>query len=497
MPDFSGDSASTTGVPEQPLEQLRDFPRCHSGHELTAHLVLVHDAGAGFALEEVRHVLARVRRALCFIALLQRPRKERRHPPLRPFQLRRADAVLPQAVRFDDQRGHALLEPSISDTSAQGKRSHAGAEPAVTHAEPEHLRVGAPHEVLETLVHDPLGQPMQQRAPIVPHPRLRLRRPLPHDVDRRTGCLRVGHNAHKRLIVQRNRVVSRRRRRGAPGTERSEGRPQRRLERHGIGIADQHERHPVRAIEGVVKSAKPLRRRGAQHVGLPDRQPLGVAGLEIEDGHLSIPDPGRGTQSTPPLLDHDPAFLFYLAGIDRQAAGDVCERGETTHHDLGLVGRQVEHVDRLFERSVGVDVWPEPRPDRFEVRNELARFEVLAAVEGHVLEEVREPLLIVGLVERAGLHREAQQHTSGGPAVLPDVEGEPIRERAGLDGRVERDLCLKIQCRPLLARVGESQGEAEGREQANQDPCADPRRGSWRNGRRIGRPERRGDVHWR
>ena len=52
---------------------------------------------------------------------------------------------------------------------------------------------------------------------------------------------------------------------------------------------------------------------------------------------------------------------------------------------------------------------PEPGADRFEVRDELARLEMRAAVERHVLDEVREPLLIVGLVERAGLDREPQR----------------------------------------------------------------------------------------
>ena len=41
----------------------------------------------------------------------------------------------------------------------------------------------------------------------------------------------------------------------------------------------------------------------------------------------------------------------------------------------------------------------EPRPDRLEGRDELARLEMRAAVERHVLDEMGEPLLIVGLVD--------------------------------------------------------------------------------------------------
>ena len=50
----------------------------------------------------------------------------------------------------------------------------------------------------------------------------------------------------------------------------------------------------------------------------------------------------------------------------------------------------------------------ERHADRFEVGDELARFEVRRPVERHVLEHVREPALIVGFVDRAGLHRESE-----------------------------------------------------------------------------------------
>ena len=74
-----------------------------------------------------------------------------------------------------------------------------------------------------------------------------------------------------------------------------------------------------------------------------------------------------------------------------------------------LVRRHVEHVHRFVEARIGVDVRAEPRADRLEIADQLARLEMRAAVERHVLEHVREPALIVGLVDRAGLHRQAQQ----------------------------------------------------------------------------------------
>ena len=105
----------------------------------------------------------------------------------------------------------------------------------------------------------------------------------------------------------------------------------------------------------------------------------------------------------------------------------------------GAIGRHVEHVDRLVEARVGVDVRAEPRADRLEIRDQLARLEVRRAVERHVLEHVREAALIVGLVDRAGLDREPQHRRgSSGRALWRMKIGQAVRQRAGADRRVER-----------------------------------------------------------
>ena len=107
-------------------------------------------------------------------------------------------------------------------------------------------------------------------------------------------------------------------------------------------------------------------------------------------------------------------------------------------HDVALVGRQVEHVDRFVEARVGVDVRPQPGADSLEVADELARLEVGAAVERHVLDEVREALLVVRFLERPRLDRQAQRHALFRPSVAPDEVFEAVRQRPGPDRRVER-----------------------------------------------------------
>ena len=66
-------------------------------------------------------------------------------------------------------------------------------------------------------------------------------------------------------------------------------------------------------------------------------------------------------------------------------------------------------VDGLVEVGVGVGVGAEAQPDRLEVGDHLVRrLEMAAAVEVHVLGEVREPLLVVGLGRRADLDGEPE-----------------------------------------------------------------------------------------
>jgi hypothetical protein len=48
----------------------------------------------------------------------------------------------------------------------------------------------------------------------------------------------------------------------------------------------------------------------------------------------------------------------------------------------------------------------EARSNRLKIGDQLAGLEMRAPVERHVLDEVRQPLLIVALVQRAGLDRQ-------------------------------------------------------------------------------------------
>ena len=97
---------------------------------------------------------------------------------------------------------------------------------------------------------------------------------------------------------------------------------------------------------------------------------------------------------------------------------------------LGLVGRHLEHVDGLVEAGVGVDVGAEAHAERLDERHELLLGKVLGAVEGHVLDEVREPALVVVFENRAGVDDEPELGALLRLLVGADVVVQAVRRAA-------------------------------------------------------------------
>jgi hypothetical protein len=116
----------------------------------------------------------------------------------------------------------------------------------------------------------------------------------------------------------------------------------------------------------------------------------------------------------------------------------VLEDVEGAGDERGAVGGDLQLVDGLVEAGVGVEVGAESHADALEVIDDLLLLEVLRAVERHVLDEVGEPLLVVVLEHRAGVHRQAQLGPLLGAPVGADVVAEPVRQSADPHGRIHR-----------------------------------------------------------
>jgi hypothetical protein len=128
---------------------------------------------------------------------------------------------------------------------------------------------------------------------------------------------------------------------------------------------------------------------------------------------------------------------------ERRVAGPVLEHVERRLDRLLVVGGDLEHVDRLVEGRVRVDVGAELHAGVLEEIDELLPLEAARAVEEHVLEEVRDAALVLLLEHGARVDDEPQLGAVRRLDVPPDVVGEPVVELADPDGRVGRDRIVR------------------------------------------------------
>ena len=73
-----------------------------------------------------------------------------------------------------------------------------------------------------------------------------------------------------------------------------------------------------------------------------------------------------------------------------------------------VVGGNLQLVDGLVEARVGVDVRAEAHAGRLQEGDDVLLREVPRAVEAHVLDEVREPALVVVFENRSGIDDEPE-----------------------------------------------------------------------------------------
>ena len=158
------------------------------------------------------------------------------------------------------------------------------------------------------------------------------------------------------------------------------------------------------------------------------------------------------------------SFVISAVSSD-MLARPVLEDVERLAFDVRGVGRDLKLVDRLVEARRGVDVGPEAHADGLEVAHELVLREARRAVERHVLEEVREPALVVVLEDRTGVHDEPELGALLGLGVPADVVAEPVRQRADDDVRIARKRrgARRVDGRRARCRTGGALSERRGR----------------------------------
>ena len=215
-----------------------------------------------------------------------------------------------------------------------------------------------------------------------------------------------------------------------------------------VDVADYDDGLEIRTVPIVIEVLDDLVVEGLQDVEFTDGHTVGVAGVLHEDRPVLLAHTVVGAEAEAVFLDDDTALLVNLLVVVEQTGGPAAEDLETEVDVTGIVGRHRNHIDGLVEAGVGVEVSAEHHALAAQVVHHAVAREALDAVEGHVLGEVRQALLVVVLLVGAGVHRETELHAVFRVSVPTDVIGQTVVQfpdghiRVRLDGVAQVEVAL-------------------------------------------------------
>ena len=220
--------------------------------------------------------------------------------------------------------------------------------------------------------------------------------------------------------------------------DRPEGLRNQRHELRRIGITHGNHGHEVRAIP--VAPEAPHRRRVGRldHRRQADRQPVSVARSTENHGKLLVANTLAGTKPRAPFRQHDPAFGDHLSRIEENARRHIAEKTETLLENTRAVGGYRQDVHGFVKTGLRIQISAETHADRLEVLHDVVFGERFRAVEGHVLEKVREAALIVVLENRACIHHQTQLGALLRLCIAAYVVSHAVGQRADPHPRVNR-----------------------------------------------------------
>ena len=180
-----------------------------------------------------------------------------------------------------------------------------------------------------------------------------------------------------------------------------------------------------------------LRLEGFQAFLLADQgATLHLGALEV-DGKGGLHRAPLRIPALSALLDDDAAFLVDLHGIVVDKVCIVAQDHQTRINDRrALDGNVVEHVLGFLEAGGGVHVPAEFGADGTEIVQDAFVGEMRGAVEAHVLQEMRETVLVGGFLDGAHIGGKVELRPALGELVVADVIGKSVFEMAHADRRI-------------------------------------------------------------
>ena len=204
-------------------------------------------------------------------------------------------------------------------------------------------------------------------------------------------------------------------------------------------IADRDDRHVVRAVPAPIKRHEVFGLERLDPLQRSDREPIRVARSGKEHPRMLVEHPPGRTATEALFLDHHAAFALDRLRLERDRCGPLLHHLKRRLQRALLLQRNVESIHRLVEAGVGVNVRAESDAQTLQESHQLVLAEALGAVERHVLQIVRQPALVVGFQDTAGVDDQPQHGATLRVAVAQQEVVHTVGEGAALDPVVERE----------------------------------------------------------
>ena len=252
------------------------------------------------------------------------------------------------------------------------------------------------------------------------------------------GLLVGGDGDNRRVVVGHRLRLPLRRidRRGDVGEHPLDG------PLHGIHVHVAHDDEglQIRAVPFLVIRPQLVGLEVLDHVDRADGHPVGVAASGEHLRQLLLPHAGLRVLPGAPFLAYHAPFLADGGVGQRQAPRPVVQDEQARVHHAALVHRRVgNHVHRLVERGIGVEVLAAAHPHALDVLVHAVVREIPASVEGHMLQEVRQPALVLLLQDGAHVLGDVEIRPVLGQLVMTDVIRQSVAQPSVPHGGIDRE----------------------------------------------------------
>ena len=201
-----------------------------------------------------------------------------------------------------------------------------------------------------------------------------------------------------------------------------------------IHIPDNGHRHQGGTVPTGIEVPEILDGTVLDHQRIADGLAGGKAGIAqdfLQEGVAGVLARLAALQA---LGKDDAALLLDLDGVDGQSPRPVAQDQEGGVHQGGVARRQLQFIHRLPIGSMGIQIRAESRPVALQHPYDAVIRKMLRAVEGHMLQEMRQAPLAFFLVEGPRLHEKPVHRLAFRIGVLEDIIGEAVIQAAHPEG---------------------------------------------------------------